>query len=310
MKYFVVLILLLMLQQGTAQVFEIKSIDPIPLTIQDSFYFPRFTPRGDQLVLTGDDYKGLWLYSFAGEQLIQLNDYNGAGYEPVFLPDQERIVFRTFTYKGPKKYYDLHVQRLSDQKDEVLVRDQRNLLAPVTINRSAAYLQNGLLQVLQPEGALLKTAGVQNDQITVLSADQKMVVYENGARRELQPFGPAIYIWVSLSPDRRRILFTHGTEGTFIADLDGNILVNLGKNVDAPRWSPDGNWVLYMRDEDDGHIYTSSDIFVISSDGTNGQQLTRTDNVIEINPEWSPGGNQIAFHSLEGIVYLMTFQPE
>jgi len=308
MKYMAVLIVLFMLRLSHAQVFEIKSIEPVPITPEESFYFPKFTPRGDQLILTKINYQGLWLYRFQDERLIELNDYPGAGYEPVYLPDPDQLAFRTFKYIGSKRYYSLHVQGISDRKDNVLISDQRNLLAPLQVDRSAAFMQNGVLQLLGSEGVLLKDSAIEQNETVVFYDDQRIVVYENGVKRELQPFGPAIYIWVSLSPDQRRILFKHGTEGTFIADLNGNILAKLGKNVNAPRWSPDGNWITYMQDKDDGHIYTASDIYLISADGKTVQQLTRTNDVIEMYPQWSPDGKEITFHSLEGRIFLLTFQ--
>jgi len=308
MKVMAVLTVLFMLRLSDAQVFEIKSIEPLSITPEESFYFPRFSPRGDQLILTKNNYQGLWLYRFQDQRLIKLNDYPGAGYEPVFLPGQDRLAFRTFKYIGAKRYYSLHVQHTSDKADQVLLSGQRNLLAPLQTAHSVAYMQNGVIGMLGLEGALLKNTTVQQDETVVFYDDQRIVVIENGVKRELQPFGPAIYVWVSLSPDQRRILFKHGTEGTFIADLNGNILTDLGKRVNAPRWSPDGNWITYMQDEDDGHIYTASDIYLISADGLTVKQLTRTDNVIEMYPQWSPDGKEITFHSLKGRIFLLTFQ--
>ena len=80
------------------------------------------------------------------------------------------------------------------------------------------------------------------------------------------------YLWASLSPDQSKILFTKAGEGTYTSDLQGNILVEFG-NANAPRWSPDGNWIVYMNDKDNGYYYTASEIFVVSADGSKKYQI-------------------------------------
>ncbi len=59
MKYMVLLFIVLMLQLNIAQVFEIKNIETVPLESGVSFYFPKFTPRGDQLILTRSNHQEL-----------------------------------------------------------------------------------------------------------------------------------------------------------------------------------------------------------------------------------------------------------
>jgi len=91
--------------------------------------------------------------------------------------------------------------------------------------------------------------------------------------------------------------------------LAGNILVDLGKKCHAPKFSPDGKWVVYMRDFDNGSNYTDSEIWVVSSDGQNRIQLTDTKNVIEMYPEWSADGKNIVCAGLNGkiLVYELEY---
>ena len=89
-------------------------------------------------------------------------------------------------------------------------------------------------------------------------------LYRNGEHIVLKPHGDVNYIWSSLSPNKKYILF-NTLHGTAICDLTGKELVNLG-NINAPVWY--GNdYVVGMNDQHDGYFITSSEIMMASVDG-------------------------------------------
>ena len=64
-----------------------------------------------------------------------------------------------------------------------------------------------------------------------------------------------------------------------------------------------------MVDEDDGYFYTKSDIVIVKADGTGKmQQLTNNSSEIKMHPSVSNDGNKIAFHTLDGKIYLMNIK--
>lgn len=63
-----------------------------------------------------------------------------------------------------------------------------------------------------------------------------------------------------------------------------------------------------MVDADDGYHYTKSDIVIVAVDGTQMQQLTTPSDEIKMFPAVSNDGSQIAFHTLEGKIYVMTIK--
>jgi Tol biopolymer transport system component len=134
--------------------------------------------------------------------------------------------------------------------------------------------------------------------------DSKIAMYINNEKRILQPLGKGNYIWPSLSPDKTKLLFTLAGTGTFVSDLQGNIIAELGY-ANAPVWSPKGKWICYMEDRDNGMNVTSSNLFLISADGREKIQLTNSEDVHEMYPQFSPSGNEIVFNSSEGNIYLM-----
>ena len=97
-------------------------------------------------------------------------------------------------------------------------------------------------------------------------------LYRNGKQIVLKPHGDVNYIYSSLSPDQKRILF-RTQKGTAICDLNGNEIVNLGREIGAPVWY--GNdYVVGMDTEHDGYFNLSAAIVIASVDGKEYKQLT------------------------------------
>ena len=97
-------------------------------------------------------------------------------------------------------------------------------------------------------------------------------LYRYGEKIVLKPHGDVNYICASLSPDQTRILF-RTQKGTAICDLNGNELVNLGREINAPVWY--GNdYVVGMDSEHDGYYNTSAAIVIASVETKELQYLT------------------------------------
>ena len=97
-------------------------------------------------------------------------------------------------------------------------------------------------------------------------------LYRNGEKTVLKPHGDENYICASLSPDQTRILF-RTKNGTAICDLNGNELVNLGREINAPVWY--GNdYVVGMDSEHDGYYNTAAAIVIASVETKEMQYLT------------------------------------
>jgi Tol biopolymer transport system component len=166
-----------------------------------------------------------------------------------------------------------------------------------------SYLKNSELISIDISNQKLNKNAIIEPGPVVTTEKGNLVIHQDGEKRILKPLGEGHYIWPSLSPDKKRLLFTKSGDGTYISDLNGNIEVSLGY-ANAPQWSPDGRWVSYMDDKDDGHQYLSSEIYITSIDGETRYQLTESKS-IDMFPSWSPDGTKIAFHTTRSEIYLI-----
>ncbi len=129
------------------------------------------------------------------------------------------------------------------------------------------------------------------------------LIMADSTHATIAPAGECFYIWVSVSPDGKRLLFTAAGKGSYVSDLEGQIISELGY-LNAPAWVND-NWVVGMNDLDDGHQVTSSDVIAVSIPAGNRQNLTLDLEEIALDPSVSVAADRIAFHNLKGEVFIM-----
>jgi tol-pal system beta propeller repeat protein TolB len=98
--------------------------------------------------------------------------------------------------------------------------------------------------------------------------------------------------WVGnpeFSPNRRRIVFEGAPLSIFVARSDGSDVRRLVRSGYEPKWSPNGDKLLF-------HVYRNDDdvaIFSINPDGTQRTELTN--GWINSSSAWSPDGSRIVF---------------
>jgi serine/threonine protein kinase len=144
------------------------------------------------------------------------------------------------------------------------------------------------------------TQGVANSEIHVRLADGRLVQRTSSTAEDQ---------WPDWSPDGR-IVFTEGFKGgsgwdIYVMNADGSnrALWLGGPACDVkPAWSPDGNWIAFIRNSRDtngnGAVdeEDAGDVWVARADGSDLRQLTSGD--WAITPAWSPDSRWIAFARL------------
>ena len=258
-------------------------------------FHPQFNANGNLLAFTSESYIGLDVYDFTDKSFKKVSDEAGAGFQPIFSSDNAKVFYRNTVYearlrKDGVKSFDI----AKDARVEMLT-PQRNMKQPQTY-------ENGFL-VMADTKLLKSTFGKTKAAIPnyVWSDGSNLNIYRNNKIEQLNPINGANgYIWASLSPNGKMILFTATAKGTFVCDLSGKIVAKLGY-LNAPAWYDD-NFVVGMQDKDDGQFVTESTILMKSIDGKTSKILSDTKQ-IAMYPTAATG--KVAYNTLEGDVFVV-----
>lgn len=299
------LCLILFITFSNAQSIQVIKTEQIPHSNPEGYYYPKFTPDDSKIIFTQMGFKGLFCYDPVHDSITQLTDLPNAGYDFVFSPNGKTVYFRSDEYQNRIKYSTIMGLDMAEKLLKRIENPHRKLSAP-------KVLKNGDLAVIN-EGAVMaysvqkkySTMSSMGNEVIIDNQDQGITLYQGSSKKIITPFGKGNYIWASLSPDKTRLLFTLAGQGTYISDLEGHIQLELGY-ANAPKWSPDGQWIIYMIDKDDGHRFVSSDLYVRHLVSGKVFPITQTEDQIEMYPEWSSLGNRIVYHTENGKLYLIT----
>ncbi len=279
-------------------------------SLEDIVMNPVYSPDGSSIAYTKSGYNGIWIYDLQSKSTTQLTDESAAGFGFKWSADSKSILTRVAKYEEMKRYNAVKIFDIETGESKQL-SDYKTMMPylPVWADGDAkVYLP------IKGNDELLISAKEKNNQIgssiVAFEKNNKVVVKDlsNNSEQIFEPIKDAQYINLSLSPDAAKIVFEVMGGNIFVMNIDGTNLNDLGIG-NRPRWSFDSSKIIYMIAEDDGHDYTSSDIYIINADGTQKRNLTNTSDLMEMNPCFAPDGKSIVFDLVnDGSIYLMNIE--
>lgn len=300
MRTILVILLLSCVLASNAQTYGVKSVKSVKPEISGRYMISGTVPGTRYLLVTGEGYKGLSLLDYSNGKMKKISSDNGAGYEPAVTGDATSVIFRSDYFSENRKYSSLSTYHIKTGKTITLI-DREREVQPAVVSGNMVLIKTGKGSHIQQAGTTVtKSAG---DDVFITIEDLFPVLYSEGQRNVLRPNGDGFYIWASLSPDRKKILYNYQGLNTYICDLSGSIMYNAGR-INAPRWLND-NVVIGMDDKDDGQRVVSSEIVYYSLREGERRYLTATGSRSEMFPWPLAGGRKIAFTTDKGEIFVL-----
>lgn len=263
---------------------------------------PKWSPDNRTIAVSTENYRGIYLLNYQTGEMTTLTDEPATGFGFQWSGDGKSIL--TVVSKEENKQikravvvFDLATKAMSNISGfesslpgiPCWTRDYKNAI----MNYSDRLRLYSIDAKSVASGAVLY---VKQDRIVSrdISAKGETLLGKPDER----------VINLVYSPDGSKIAYEIIGGSLMVMNADGTNPVSLGTGH-RPSWSPNGKYVTYMVTTDDGHRYTSSDIFVSSVDGKERINLSSTPDILEMNPSWSFDGKWIAYDQLDrGKIYI------
>ncbi len=228
---------------------------------------PRFSPTTPEITYMAYVGNRLRVYvrNIETNREEPLGDFPGMSFAPRFAPDGNRVVFSLATGG------DTHIYVM-----DLRTRATTQLTNMPGISTAPSYAPDGNRIVFESDRG---------------GSAQLYVMNANGGNQQRISFGQGSYDNPVWSPRGDQIAFTKRDSGTFYigvmrVDGSGERLITQGPHVEGPTWAPNGQVLMYFKQEWQGGNQSRTRLFTINITGQNEREVnTPTD---ASDPAWSP----------------------
>ncbi len=214
--------------------------------------------------------------------------------EPLLRGVESRMYYPVLSVDGHKLMFsdaDYSNLRIYDFDDNVTTKVQ----ATPQQSSNASFSEKGQL-LLDKKSKAKVTAEVEGSQLIITVGTKRTVC------SPVECF--AGYCWPSVSPDGKKVMFVAAGKGIVITDVEGNVLSRPGsKRLEAPVWYGN-NHIVAMNTTDDCHQLSSSQIVMLTADGTAQQELTKPESM-SMFPAASAQAGRIVYNTIDGRLYQL-----
>lgn len=267
---------------------------------------PIWSPTGDRIAFTGRNYQGLFVTRLGSDEVVHLSDDPAAGYGAEWSHTGGLILSRVAVQEDMRRDYSVKLFDVDSGAEQVIAGgdDVSRALPRWTTEGSHVYVYGAEEAAVINAGIASKAAGGNGRVALVKDGAVAVASSSDPSPREVHRAEDGDVLRLATSPDGQRVAFEVLGGNLFVMNVDGSALTEIGPG-EAARFSPDGQWIVFMRTTDDGYEVTGSDLWAARGDGSSLIQLTQTSDRMEMNPDWSPDGSAIAYDD-RGSIYSLT----
>lgn len=246
---------------------------------------PVWSPSGDKIAVTTDNYTGILVADADGANLRVVTDAAGAGYKMTWATDGKSIVGRTNIVEAGRTMHEIKQWDVATGRASLLVAKSRNAGAPT----------------LKAAGLSKKSAGVYDIMTSHAGEACSLISALNG-------FGDRIVINPALSPDGTKIAFQVAGKGMWLINADGTGLKSLGTGS-HPAWMPDSRSIVYTVVSDNGSNFTASELRSMNVDNGKSYSLLSQAGMLPLTPAVSPDGKKAIFeNAADAAIYIVNLK--
>lgn len=281
------------------QVKIIESENVVPVK-KGEYTISGVTPNGKSILVTKPHSSGLYLIDIKSGETRTITDLQGSGYRPAFSKRGKYIIYRSDDFFNKIRFSSLYKMKISSGDTSVLVSNKRTVSTPIVEGNNIIYTVEGKLKSKQFYWLLFTNP---LEETFVMQEDLMPVLWERGQERVFLPGGEGSYIWVSLSPNKAKVLYYLAGKGAFVCDLNGKILLSAG-NLISPCWI-DNKYIAGVGTHDFIEKSIATDIVAYSIKTGKRIVITNTEKVNERNPFVFAHGKKIAYQTTAGTLNVI-----
>lgn len=292
---------------GVAAMAQPRSASGPTLLIKSSqgLMAPVWSPSGDKIAVTSDNYDGIWVADADGSNLRQVTCCSGAGYKMQWSADGTKLLGRTNVVSDNRVFHEVKVWNAADGAETTLVGKTRELTGTPLWNDAERVMISGERGASSVNTRSLKrTSATAADVYTMMVNDPAGVADKVASLKE---FSGAIIINPALSHDGKQVAFQVPGKGIFTCNSDGSGVAYLCKGS-HPAWLPD-NSLIYTVVTDNGESFTGSDIYAVDVATGKAVLLTANTDMIPLTPAVTRDGKRVAFENAkDACIYEITLK--
>ncbi|MCK4755283.1 MAG: PD40 domain-containing protein, partial [Calditrichia bacterium] len=276
-------------------------------TISDGhFQNPVFSTDSKRIYFTSSNYNGIYYYDLDEKKLYTLNNESGSGYHFAISADGRKVYYRAEApaVKRRRRFMLFEQEVTSGKSKKLLEKSVRNVSTPRLIkNNILIYSIDDKLKLLNLD-RVKEESNFRLDVSYFSIQKNQLNIHQPGNESYNISFDGRSLLWPEWAHTGERMIVYVSGMGLQLIDPLKKDSRPLG-DFRAAKWSPYENMIVYMRDVDDGERILESDIFTFNLLDNKSINLTQTPDVIEMYPDWSPGGKMIAYHTDKGNIELL-----
>ena len=273
--------------------------EPVRITpTGQMFQQPVWSPDGRWIAVTGPRYHGIFIIKPDGSSFRKITEDAAVGFRMSWSPDGRYLLGRAARWERRRRYNAIKIYDIITGK-AIQVSEERTLMPAIPVwaggnDRVVLVADRGLEMFDVPIPASLKKR--TNRAAPTVAHGWTGIQLISPAGKILKTLKPVEgrYLKAELSPDQTQVVFEVIGGRLYVYDLQKDLLHALGAG-ENPVWAPNGEWIICMVTEDDGHRILGSDIWALRVDGSRRVNLTNTRDKIEMDPTLSPDGSAMAF---------------